>query len=122
METLGLCRPSGLILLISVAAVIYHTAVGAWSAAVWWIMVGLFGTGIFQVLCFGGLEPVAWVLMLIPVLVVCFFVAVALFASHMRITNVLTVPCSRSPTCGCSRCLETTAPTPQVGCSSGFCE
>jgi hypothetical protein len=122
METLGLCRPSSLILLISVAAVIYHAAVGAWSAVVWWIMVGLFGTGIFQALCFGGLEPVAWVLMLIPVMVVCFFMAVALFASRMRITNVLTVPCDRSPTCGCPRCLETAAPAPQVGCSSGFCE
>jgi hypothetical protein len=93
MEALGLCRPSSLIILIATAAVIYHVAVGAWSAVVWWIMVGLFGTGIFQALCFGGFEPAAWVLMLIPVIVVCFFLAVALFASRMRINNVMSVPC-----------------------------
>ncbi len=136
METLGLCRPSSLILLVSIAAVIYHVAVGAWSAVVWWIMVGLAGTGIFQALCFGGLEPAAWVLMLIPVLVVCFFMAVALFASRMRINNIMSVPCdscdrplpppqprcNRTPSCGCPRCLETAAPAPQVGCSTGFCD
>ena len=146
METLGLCRPSSLILLVSVAAVIYHVAVGSWSAVVWWIMVGLAGTGIFQALCFGGLEPAAWVLMLIPVLVVCFFMAVALFASRMRINNIMSVPCDscghREPLppapcpCGgggCGRCrgcprcllgvnLETAAPAPQIGCSTGFCD
>ena len=79
-------------------------------------MVGLLGTAIFQAMCFGGLEPVAWVLMLMPVLVVCFFLAVALFASRLRINNVMSVPC------GCPRCLETDDPAPELGCSTGFCE
>lgn len=92
---LGLCKPSTAILLIGVAGAIYHLLAGNMSAVLSWAMVGLFGTGIFQALCFGGLEPVAWVLMSIPVLIVCFFLAVALFASRMRIENIVEVPCDR---------------------------
>jgi hypothetical protein len=117
---LGLCQPSTAILLVSVAGVLYHLLAGDASAMIWWIMVGLFGTGIFQVLCYGGLEPVAWILMSIPVLIVCFFLAVALFASRMRIEDIRRVPCNKPhrhnepckhqcPGCGgsgCPRCLK----------------
>jgi hypothetical protein len=95
MDTLGVCQPSSAILLVSVAGVIYHAAVGAYRAMLWWIVVGVLGTGVFQALCFGGLEPLAWVIMMIPVLIVCFFLAVALFASRMRIENIMAVPCDR---------------------------
>jgi hypothetical protein len=97
----GLCQPSLTILLVSIAGVIYHTAVGNFHAVTWWFVAGLAGTGVFQALCFGGLEPVAWVLMSIPVLIVCFFLAVALFASRMRIENIMGVPCDR---CGRKQC------------------
>lgn len=95
MDQLGFCQPSSAILLVSIAGVIYHAAVGAYRAMLWWIVVGVLGTGVFQALCFGGLEPLAWVIMLIPVLIVCFFLAVALFASRMRIENIMAVPCGR---------------------------
>lgn len=72
---------------------LYHLLVGDLHSMVWWLVVGLLGTGVFQGLCYGGLEPVAWVLMSIPVLIVCFFLAVALFASKMRIENIRKVPC-----------------------------
>jgi hypothetical protein len=91
----GLCQPSLAILLVSIAGVIYHTAMGNFKAVTWWTVAGLAGTGVFQALCFGGLEPIAWVLMSIPVLIVCFFLAVALFASRMRIDNIMSVPCDR---------------------------
>lgn len=97
----GLCQPSTAILLVSVAGTLYHLIAGNARAMIWWIITGIFGTGIFQALCFGGLEPVAWVLMLIPVLIVCFFLAVALFASRMRIENVERVPCGRCGHHGC---------------------
>jgi hypothetical protein len=116
---LGLCQPSTAILLVSVAGVLYHLMAGDVAGMIWWIMVGLFGTGIFQVLCYGGLEPVAWILMSIPVLIVCFFLAVALFASRMRIEDIRKVNCDRckkphrhhercggSPGCGGSSCLK----------------
>ncbi len=102
----GLCQPSNTILLVSTAAVIYHLLAGDTTAMLWWIVVGVAGTAVFQGLCFGGLEPLAWVLMSIPVLIVCFFLAVALFASRMRIENVVDVPCGH-PACndnGCSKC------------------
>jgi hypothetical protein len=95
METLGLCKPSLTILLVSVAGTLYHILAGDFSGMIWWVLVGILGTGVFQAFCYGGLEPVAWVLMAIPVLIVCFFLAVALFASRMRIENVRTVPCDR---------------------------
>jgi hypothetical protein len=41
----------------------------------------------------GNIENAAWFLMLIPVIVVCFFFAVALLASSLRINNVVDVPC-----------------------------
>jgi hypothetical protein len=95
MDTLGLCQPSSAILLVSVAGVIYHAAVGSYHAMLWWLVVAVLGTGVFQALCFGGLEPLAWVIMMIPLLIVCFFLAVALFASRMRIENIMAVPCGR---------------------------
>jgi hypothetical protein len=113
---LGLCQPSTAILLISVAGSLYHLLTGDVHGMIWWIMVGLFGTGIFQVLCYGGLEPIAWILMSIPVLIVCFFLAVALFASRMRIEDIRKVPCGRTGSCnrpcpgcggsGCPHCLK----------------
>ena len=105
----GLCQPSLAILLVSIAGVIYHTAAGNFQAVTWWTVAGLAGTGVFQALCFGGLEPVAWVLMSIPVLIVCFFLAVALFASRMRINNVMSVPCDR---CGRKQCGGSCNPAP----------
>jgi hypothetical protein len=99
-----LCQPSLAILLISIAGVLYHLIVGAGRGIMWWLAVGVVGTAVFQALCFGGLEPLAWVLMMIPVLLVCFFLAVALFSSSVRIKNVEKVPCGRCgqpPPCGC---------------------
>lgn len=90
-----LCQPSTAILLLSIAGVIYHLLTGRYQATLWWLLIGIVGTGTFQALCFGNLEPVAWVLMMIPVLIVCFFLAVALFASRMRIDNIMSVPCDR---------------------------
>jgi len=95
MEALSLCKPASAILLVSVAGTIYHLLVGDYTGMIWWLLVGVTGTGVFQGLCYGGLEPVAWVLMAIPVLIVCFFLAVALFASRMRIENIMKVPCDR---------------------------
>jgi hypothetical protein len=93
-----LCKPALAILLVSIAGGIYHLIMGDFYGIIWWLMVGLLGTGVFQGLCYGNLEPVAWVLMGIPVLIVCFFLAVALFASSMRINNVRKVPCD-----GCNK-------------------
>ena len=98
MESIGLCKPSSAILLVGIAGMLYHLVVGNIHAMIWWLVVGAIGTGVFQALCHGGLEPVAWVLMSIPVLIVCFFLAVALFASKMRIENIRKVPCD-----GCGR-------------------
>jgi hypothetical protein len=106
-----LCQPSTAILLLSIAGIIYHLFTGRYHAALWWIFIGIGGTGTFQALCYGGLEPVAWVLMMIPVLIVCFFLAVALFASRMRIENIMSVPCDRCgfPDRGCE-CKEEKKP------------
>ncbi len=107
MNSLGLCQPSSAVLLVSVAGALYNLLAGHMHSVAWWAMVGIFGTGVFQGLCYGGLEPIAWILMSIPVLIVCFFMAVALFASRMRIENVVTVPCGRCGhrPCDCrSRC------------------
>jgi hypothetical protein len=122
---IGLCQPSTAILLVGLAGAIYHLFVGNMHAVVWWILVGLGGTGIFQALCYGGLEPVAWVLMSIPVLIVCFFLAVALFASRMRIDNVMSVPCDRcghpKPRCGCNRPKPRCSRCPSSSGCSGDC-
>ena len=111
-----LCKPANLILLISIAAIIYHVLVWDFGTAVWWFITGLVGTVTFQALCYGGLETGAWILMLIPVLIVCFFLAVALLASSMRIKNVYERPCkkptckkpkcNRTRECGCTRCVK----------------
>jgi len=90
-----LCKPSLIILLVATAGVLYHFGVGDFHGMIWWLTVGVAGTGVFQGLCMGGLEPVGWILMALPVLVVCFFLAVALFASSMRID---TVRCNRCET------------------------
>ena len=104
---MNLCKPALAILLVSIAGTIYHLIMGDFHGMIWWISTGIFGTGVFQALCYGNLEPVAWVLMGIPVLVVCFFLAVALFASRMRINNVRKVPCDSCGRpeggCGCPR-------------------
>ena len=95
MESITLCKPSTTLLLVAVAGTLYHLISGDLRGMIWWLIVGILGTGVFQSLCYGGLEPVAWVLMAIPILIVCFFLAVALFASRMRINNVRQVPCDR---------------------------
>jgi hypothetical protein len=99
MMDIGLCQPSTAILLVSIAGAIYNLLVVNLHAVMMWALIGVFGTGIFQALCFGGLEPLAWVLMLIPVLIVCFFLAVALFASRMRINNFMRLPCRDGGSC-----------------------
>jgi hypothetical protein len=123
---IGLCKPSTAILLVAIAGVIYHTATGHYASVMWWAAVGILGTGVFQGLCYGGMEPVAWVLMSIPVLIVCFFLAVALFASRMRIQNVEEVPCDScgrpKAACGCPKpCTTCGKPKPACGCTQeGF--
>ena len=89
----GLCKPSSTILLVSIAGMLYHFLFGPLRSVSWWAMVGLLGTGTFQALCFGGFESIAWILMIIPILIICFFIAVALFASRMRIEDIEEVPC-----------------------------
>ena len=88
-----LCKPANLILLVSIAGVIFHVLTGQFRVVLWWTLVGILGAGTFQGLCMSEFENVAWVLMLIPVMVVCFFFAVALLASSMRIKNEIKVPC-----------------------------
>lgn len=98
---MNLCQPALAILLVAVAGSIYHLLAQDMRGLLWWLMVGIAGTGVFQTLCFSGVEPLAWILMLIPVLIVCFFLAVALFASSMRIHSTYAVPCAfctESPT------------------------
>jgi len=84
---MDLCKPTSAILLVSTAGVLYHVLMGEMDTATWWLIVGALGTLVFQSLCYGGLESLAWVLMLIPVMVVCFFFAVALFSSYVRIST-----------------------------------
>ena len=95
MNVAGLCQPASAILLISIAGFLYHSVAGHWHAVLMWLLIGVIGTGSFQALCSGQLDAVAWIIMLIPVLIVCFFLAVALFASRMRIENIMSVPCDR---------------------------
>jgi len=83
-----LCKPSLAILLVSVAGSIFHTLDGNATALVSWIMTGILGTATFELLCMGGLEPLAWLVMMLPILAVCFFISVALFASSIRIETV----------------------------------
>ena len=112
-----LCKPASAILLVATAGSLYHLIVGELYNVLWWLIVGFLGTGVFQILCTGGLEPVAWVLMMIPVLIVCFFLAIALLASSLRINNVRTGKCNvekpckkprpsckKPKPCGCNHC------------------
>jgi hypothetical protein len=108
MET-GLCQPANIILIVSIAGVVYQLLVGEYYSVFWWIMVGVFGSGTFQLLCNGGLSPLAWILMMIPVLIVCFFMAIALFASQLRIQNIRKEECSATEnvaTSDCSKCCD----------------
>jgi uncharacterized membrane protein len=91
----GLCQPANIILMVAVAGIIYQMIIGDYYSVFWWIMVGLVGSGTFQLLCYGGLSPLAWILMMIPVLIVCFFIAIALFASQLRIQNINKVQCTK---------------------------
>jgi hypothetical protein len=123
MDQIGLCQPASAILLVSVAGVLYHILAGDMGSVAWWAVTGIAGTGVFQGLCYGGIEPVAWVLMMIPVLIVCFFLAVALFASRMRIENVVEVPCDRcghrKPGCRCHERKPRCNKTRCGGCPGG---
>jgi hypothetical protein len=98
-----LCKPATFICLVSIAGVIYHLFAGHAMVSVWWAILGIFGVGTFQVLCMFNMEHAAWFLMVIPVMVVCFFLAIAVLASSMRIKNVEMVPCKcrKRP---CNRC------------------
>jgi hypothetical protein len=90
-----LCQPSTILLVVATAGVIYHLLAGSAATAVWWLFVGVIGGAVFQGLCYGGLTPIAWILMSIPILVVCFFFAVALFTAKLRIKNIEVVPCGK---------------------------
>ena len=82
------CKPTQIILLVSVGGVLYNMLTNNVPAIASWIMTGVVGTLSFEVLCMTGLEPLAWMFMMLPVLATCFFVAVALFASSVRIETV----------------------------------
>ena len=101
---LKLCQPASIILLFSIAGAIYHFLAADIAGLIYWLIVAILGTGVFQTLCYAGFEPIAWIFMLIPVLIVCFFLAIAIFASSMRINNVSRNGCKKSPR-SCDRCL-----------------
>jgi len=116
-----LCKPANLLLLISVAGALYHLIVFDVRTAMWWVAVGILGVATFQGLCVSGFETMSWLLMMLPVLVVCFFLAVALLASSLRINNVRREeprckqesPCHKKPRCnkkprcdGCNSCVK----------------
>ena len=94
----GLCQPANILLVVAMSGIIYEMMVGGYASAFWWLMVGIFGSGVFQILCYGGLGPLAWLLMMIPVLIICFFVALALFASQLRIQNIRETTCATCAT------------------------
>ena len=127
---LRLCQPASIILLVSIAGILYHFLVGDFTGLLYWTVVGVVGTGVFQALCFAGFEPMAWIFMSIPVLVVCFFLAVALFASSVRIKNVGAAPCNKcgqkSKRCGCRqkkkpRCFRCGHEVKKCGCQLREC-
>jgi hypothetical protein len=93
-----LCKPANLILLISIGGAVYHLITGEFTTLLWWILVGVFGVATFQGLCMGNFESVAWVLMSLPVLLVCFFMAVALLAS-IQVRNVIPCHHCKRPSC-----------------------
>jgi uncharacterized membrane protein len=80
-----LCKPAMILALVSAAGAIYHLLSGNGRSVIWWLVVGVIGTATFQGLCMGGMSEIAWIVMSIPVLLVCFFLAVALFSSSIRI-------------------------------------
>lgn len=84
-EIKTLCKPALILALVSAAGAIYHLLSGNGRSVIWWLVVGVLGTATFQGLCMGGMSEVAWIVMSIPVLLVCFFLAVALFSSSVRI-------------------------------------
>jgi hypothetical protein len=93
----ALCQPATVLMVVSVAGFIYNLLFVSLGNALWWVGTGVIGTIIFHLLCRGGLTPVAWILMLLPVVVLCFFLAVALFASRVRVRD--DDPDSRSHHC-----------------------
>jgi len=109
-----LCKPANLILLISIGGVVYHLLSGDYQVLMWWALVGVFGVATFQGLCMGNFESIAWILMSIPVLLVCFFMAIALVASSIRVRNVNKNddgPCNKPmPRCNRSRCSNSDIP------------
>ncbi len=90
-----LCKPTSTILLVSAAGSIYHLMMGEMDNMTWWLIVGALGSLVFQSLCLGGFESLAWILMLIPVMIVCFFFAVALVSSYLRINTRPKRECKR---------------------------
>lgn len=121
---LKLCKPASIILLVSVAGIIYHLLAGDFMGVLYWVSVAILGTGVFQILCHVGFEPIAWIFMAIPVLLVCFFLAVALLASSMRINNVRKVPCGcQKKECdrGCQKKEPRCNKTRSCDCSQNDC-
>lgn len=121
---LKLCKPASIILLVSVAGIIYHLLAGDFMGVLYWVSVAILGTGVFQILCHVGFEPIAWIFMAIPVLLVCFFLAVALLASSMRINNVRKVPCGcQKKECdsGCQKKEPRCNKTRSCACSQNDC-
>lgn len=114
MAAIELCKPATILVLVSVAGAIYHLLSGNGRGIIWWLVVGVLGGSVFQGLCVGGMDTVAWVLMGIPVLLVCFFLAIALFSSGIRIQE-RTRP---QPVDPCNRCRR---PEPECECDRGGC-
>lgn len=90
------CQPTQVILLISIAGAIFHLIWRGGQGTIWWILVGILGSILFQMLCTIGMSIFAWILMAIPILLVCFFFAIALFTSSVRIQNVKIDDCDCS--------------------------
>ena len=128
MAQITLCQPATMIVLISAAGAVYHLLTGNGRGIIWWLFVGLFGGAVFQGLCIGGLEPMAWAMMMLPVLLVCFFLALALFSSSIRVQEQQ-IPQGQGKGQGqgqghgrgdpCGRCGR---PEPECGCGGGGCD
>jgi hypothetical protein len=128
---MDLCKPANLMLLISIGGALYHMIVLDVSTALWWVAVGIIGVATFQGLCYSGVEVLAWLVMMIPVLLLCFFLAIALLASSMRIRNVRVEPngyrhhCQRSecqrPECQRPKCQRPKCQRPTCDGSCTIC-
>jgi len=115
-----LCKPANLILLISIGGAVYHLITGEYTTLLWWLLVGVFGVATFQSLCIGNFENMAWFLMLIPVILVCFFMAIAILASSIRVRTV--IPCQYCKRQGCDGSCRRPRPKCNRSSCDGTCE